>query len=140
MIYRVSGLDEPPLDVSPTPTRLAICQCRLQYTEPYVGSWVPYTEAKTLPCHNRTTFSSLCIRRILCVITYKGSTGGFFHRVICPCSIYCRYGVKLLASWTMNRVTICEDSDTVTFSMTPFKSAASVKIMLFLFCISGTGV
>lgn len=86
MIYGVSGLDEPPLDVSPTPTWLAVRQCRLQYTKPYVGSWASYTEAKTLPCHSGRTFSSLYIRRIPpCVITYNGSTGGFSHKVICPC-------------------------------------------------------
>lgn len=77
MIYRVSGLDEPSLDVSPTPALLAICQCRLQYTEPYVGSRVSYTEAKTLLCDSGRTFLSLCIRRIPRVITYNGSMGDF---------------------------------------------------------------
>lgn len=40
MIYRVSGLNETPLDVSSTPTRLAIRQCLLRCIEPYVGSGV----------------------------------------------------------------------------------------------------
>lgn len=61
MIYRVSGLDEPPLDVSPTLARAAIRQCRLQYTEPYVGLRVPRTEAKALPRHSGRKFSSLYI-------------------------------------------------------------------------------
>lgn len=73
MIYRVNGLDVPSLDASTTPALLVICQCRLQYTEPYVGSWVLYTEAKTLPCDSGTAFSSLYIIRISSVITYNGS-------------------------------------------------------------------
>ena len=61
MIYRVSGLDEPPLDVRPTPARVAIRQCRLQYTEPHVGSRASRTEAKALPRHSGRKFLSLYI-------------------------------------------------------------------------------
>lgn len=65
MIYRLSGLDEPPLDVSPALTRLTIHQCRPRYTELYVElAGLSQTVATAFPCHSGRTFSSLHIRRI----------------------------------------------------------------------------
>lgn len=80
MIYRVSGLDEPPLDVSPTPVRVAIRQCRLQYTEPYVGSRASRTEAKALPRHSGGKFSSLYIKRIPLCHYIQWEDRGIFKR------------------------------------------------------------
>lgn len=79
MIYRVSGLDEPPLDASPTPAPLAICQCRLQYTEPYVGSWVRLTLKQSLCLVTVAEhFHHYTLGGSPCVITYNGSTRRIF--------------------------------------------------------------
>lgn len=94
MIYRVSGLDEPPLDASPTPAPLAICQCLLQYTEPYVGSRASYAEAKPLPRHSGRTFSSLYISRIpLCHHVQ------WEYKWFVPVAIHCAWGVEVWIMW-----------------------------------------
>lgn len=115
MIYRVSGLDEPPLDVSPTPALLVIRQCRLQYTEPYVGSWVSYIEAETLPCDSGRTFSSLYIRRIPLFHHIQWEWGIVTQGEFVPVAIYCGWGIKLLASRNMDHITTWKDQATVMF-------------------------
>lgn len=113
LIYRVSGLDEPFLDVSPTPTCLQFISVSCN-TLDHMLAYMSLSMKKrcclvTMAGH----FHHHTSRKSPCVITCNGCTGGFSHMVL---PLLSNIATEVLSWWQsrpMNYVIIWGDTVTV---------------------------